>query len=93
MKSLLIVLGAAAIAGLLAYAILDGFHCLGLFSGNRITIAIPHFVATLAGVGILSGVLALVFRWKIAHTDREPLRELEQRLMRLEQRSQSSSSS
>jgi hypothetical protein len=92
MKSLLIVLAAASITGLLAYAILDGFDCLGLFSGNLITIAIPHFVATLAGVGIVSAVLALVFRWKMAHSDREPIREIEMRVMRLEQRTQPPSS-
>ena len=85
MKPTAIVLSAGVVAGLCVYAVLTWCNALGILMGDVMTLRIPVFVATLAGVGFGSGGLTLLFRSLFEKADGAQLRALEARLATLEQ--------
>jgi hypothetical protein len=85
MKLLAIILSAGVVAGLAVFTVLDAFAQLTV-AGPLLTLPINAFIATLCGACFGAAGLALVFRAAMARADRNAVRQLEDRIARLENR-------
>ncbi|MFO1053380.1 MAG: hypothetical protein U1F36_14295 [Planctomycetota bacterium] len=84
MKKLLAVLAAAGVAGVSTYAVLELTDKIFLDINGRVLIDVRVFVASVVGIGLAAGALALAFEHLISKSDNPSLAALDQRIARLE---------
>ena len=85
MKVLAIILSAGVVAGLAVYTLLNALAHLEVM-GSLVSMPINAFIATLCGACFGSAGLALAFRTAFLRADRSAVRQLEDRIARLEGR-------
>lgn len=86
MKTLLIILSAAVVAGLICYSVFNWVVSFGLL-GNQVVMKIDVFIAFIASLGVLSAILALAFKHSLVRSDNRLVARLESRITELESRS------